>query len=232
MKLSTAIIIITAAVSALTPGAAARSIVTPLSGINLFPASNYEIDVNAANTSAIDGLGPLYGRLGLTRARAYGVATLHPPLLGRIEEKVGRDNINAAMDVVSQVQTLRLRVSGAWHTDVEVDERPQQSKPPKDKPLQVGLFFTNTNKDAYFDTMDGELCIPVKEETFVSFDGRLPHRTVVMSGHADMLVGPFSLSSDVLLNVGLVSFKFVYPCLYAHLCQSPSAYTVLFVNII
>ena len=113
---------------------------------------------------------------------------------------MGRDNINAAMDVVSQVQTLRLRVSGAWHIDVEVDERHQQSKPPKDKPLQVGLFFTNTNKDAYFDTMDGELSIPIVEETFVSFDGRLPHRTVVMSGHADM-VGPFSLSSEELLNV-------------------------------
>ena len=207
MKLSTAIII-TAAVSALTPGAVARSIVTPLSGTNLFPGANYEIDVNAAQANSIDGLGRLYGRQGLTRA--YGVASLYPAFLGQIEEKVGPEMINAAMDTVSQVQTLRLTGTSPWHTDCERDRVTQKCKTlTKNKPLQVGLFFSNTNEDAYLDTMDGELCIPIVEETFVSFDGRLPHRTVVMSGHADM-VGPFSLSSDVLLNVGLVSFKCEY----------------------
>src|SRR6056300_1148021 len=213
MKLSTVITIITAAVSALTPGAAARSIVTPLSGINLFPASNYEIDVNAAQANSIDGLGRLYGRLGLTRA--YGAVSLSPAVLGRIEEKVGRDNVNAAMDVVSQVQTLRLTGTSPWHTDCERDVTQKCKKLTKKRPLQVGLLFSNTNEDAYFDTMDGELCIPIKEETFVSFDGRLPHRTVVMSGHADM-IGPFSLSSDVLVNVGVSSSLCIY--LYAHLC--------------
>ena len=81
-----------------------------------------------------------------------------------------------------------------------MDGRQQRKSLYKNKPLQVGFFFSNTNEDAYFETQDGELCIPIVEETFVSFDGRLPHRTVVMSGHVDM-VGPFSLSSDVLLNV-------------------------------
>ena len=106
MKLSTAIIITTAAVfSALTPGAAARSIVTPLSDINLFPGANYEIDVNAAQANSIDGLGRLYGRQGLTRA--YDTASLSRALLGRITEKVGRDNVNAAaLDAARrQVQT-------------------------------------------------------------------------------------------------------------------------------
>jgi hypothetical protein len=112
-------VIITAVVSALSPGAAARSIVAPLSGINLFPASNYEIDVNAANTNSIDGLGRLYGRQGLTRA--YGTALLSPAFLGQIKEKVGRDNVNAATDVVSQVQTLRLTGTSPWHTDCERD---------------------------------------------------------------------------------------------------------------
>src|SRR5210317_2052050 len=158
MKLSTVIIIITAAVSALTPGAAARSIVAPLRGINLFPASNYEIDVNAAQANSIDGLGRLYGRLGLTRA--YGAVSLSPALLGRIEEKVGRDNVNAAMDTVSQVQTLRLTGTSPWHTDCERDQVTQKCKKlTKNRPLQVGLFFSNTNEDAYLDTLDGKLCI-------------------------------------------------------------------------
>ena len=196
MKLSTVIIIITAAVSALSPGAAARSIVSPLSGINLFPASSYEIDVNAANANDIDGLGSVVGCHDL-----YGTASLHRALLGQIEEKLGRDDVNAAaLDAVRrQVQTLRLTRTSRWHTDCEMDG-PQQLKSSKNKPLQVGMFFSNTNEDAYFETEDGELCIPIVEETFVSFDGRLPHRTVVMSGHVDM-VGPFSLSSDALLNV-------------------------------
>jgi hypothetical protein len=79
---------------------------------------------------------------------------------------------------------------------------PEQRKPLKNQPLQVGMFFSNTNEDAYFETEDGDLCIPIVAETFVSFDGRVPHRTVVMSGHVDM-VGPFSLSSNVLLNVAM-----------------------------
>ena len=44
------------------------------------------------------------------------------------------------------------------------------------------------------------------EETFVSFDGRSLHRTVVMSGHIDM-VGPFSLSSDVLAAGSIGSYR-------------------------
>jgi len=44
------------------------------------------------------------------------------------------------------------------------------------------------------------------EETFVSFDGRSLHRTVVISGHIDM-VGPFSLSSDVLAAGSIRSYR-------------------------
>ena len=228
MKLST--VIITAVVSALSPGAVARSIVTPLSGINLFPGANYEIDVNAAQANSIDGLGSVVGCRDL-----YGTASLHRALLGQIEEKVGSDNVNAAaLDAVHrQVQTLRLTRTSPWHTDCEMDGH-QKRKSLKDKPLQVGFFFSNTNEDAYFETMDGELCIPVVEETFVSFDGRLPHRTVVMSGHADM-VGPFSLSSDVLLNVACVSSSLcirVYMLIFVlTITFSASAYTLFCLSI-
>ena len=88
-----------------------------------------------------------------------------------------------------------------WHIDRERDGRHQKRKPPKKDKLQVGLFLSNTNEDAYFQTKDGDLCIPVVEGNFVSFDGRVPHRSVVMSGHIDV-VGPFSISNDVLVDVG------------------------------
>ena len=48
--------------------------------------------------------------------------------------------------------------------------------------------------DAYLETDDDELCIPLVEGSAVSFNGGLPHRTVVKSGSVK-LVGPFFLSS-------------------------------------
>ena len=80
---------------------------------------------------------------------------------------------------------------------------PKKRTSSKKDQLQVGLFFSNTNEDAYFETKDGDLCIPIVEGNFVSFNGLVPHRSVVMSGHIDM-VGPFSLSSDVLVNVAMI----------------------------
>ena len=200
MKLSTSTALIIAAAGSILTGAAARSIVSPLSEINLFPRANFEVEVNAAHANSVDGLGLLYGHHGFTRT--YGMASIYPAFLGRIKQQLGTDNINAAaLGGVNQVQTLRLMGTSPWHTDRERDGRHQKRKAPKNDKLQVGLFFSNTNEDAYFETKDGDLCIPIVEGIFVSFDGRVPHRSVVMSGHIDM-VGPFSLSNDVLVNVG------------------------------
>ena len=200
MKLSTpAAIILAAAGGSILEGAAARSTVSPLSGINFFPRANFEVEVDAAHANAVDGLGSLYGRHGL--ARAYGMASLSSALLSQLEQKLGTDSINAAaLGKVSQVQTLHLTKTSPWHTDCEVGRHEKRTSRKKDQ-LQVGFFFSNTNEDAYFETKDGDLCIPIVEGNFVSFDGHMPHRTVVKSGHIDM-VGPFLLSSDVLVNVG------------------------------
>ena len=67
----------------------------------------------------------------------------------------------------------------------------------------VGFIFGNTNDDAYFETDDGELCVPAVKGTLLSFDGSIPHRTVMKSGHIE-LIGPFLLSSKVLGAVGKV----------------------------
>jgi hypothetical protein len=201
MKLSTAAAILAASASgSILKGAGARSTstVSPLSGINLFPQANIdvEVEVDAAHANAVDGLGSLYVR------RAYGKASLSSALLSQIEQALGPDVINAAaLGEASQVQTLRLTKTSPWHTDCEMDGS-QKRTPSKKDELQVGLFFSNTNEDAYFETQDGDLCIPVVEGNFVSFDGRMPHRTVVKSGHIDM-VGPFSLSSSGFVNVAM-----------------------------
>ena len=200
MKLSTpaAIILAAAAGSIILKGAAARSTVSPLSGIHLFPRANIEVDVDAAHANAVDGLGSLYGRHGLNRA--YGKASLSSALLSQIEQKIGTD-IAAVLGEDNKVQTLRLTKTSSWHTDCEMNGPQKRTSSKKDQ-LQVGVFFSNTNKDAYFETKDGDLCIPIVEGNFVSFNGLVPHRSVVKSGHIDM-VGPFSLSSDGFVDIAM-----------------------------
>jgi hypothetical protein len=206
LSTSTAIIVAVAWCSSL-GGAAARSAISPLSGVNIFPSVNFKVEVNAAHANSIDGLGPLYGPHG---NRAYGIAYLYRPLLKQIQAKLDTPDFDAPSfdeDEVRQVQTLRLMGTTPWHTDCEMDGPNVRKLPTKmDKlqaQLQVGFFFSNTNENAYFETKDGRICIPVVENNFVSFNGREPHRSVVMSGHVDM-VGPFLLSNNALSSVAML----------------------------
>lgn len=211
-NLSTSTAIIVAVACSSLSGAAARSVISPLSGVNIFPSVNFKVEVNAAHANSIDGLGPLYGPHG---NRAYGNAYLYRPLLKQIQAKLDTPDIDAPSfdapsfdeDEVRQVQTLRLMGTTPWHTDCEMDGPNVRKLPTKmDKlqaQLQVGFFFSNTNENAYFETKDGRICIPVVENNFVSFNGREPHRSVVMSGHVDM-VGPFLLSNNALSIVAML----------------------------
>lgn len=199
MKLSTAAIILASGGSIL-KDATARSTVSQLGGINLFPQANFDVEVDAAHANSADGLGslPLFGR------RDYGMASLRLALLSHIQQTLGTDLSNAAaLGEANRVQTLRLMETSPWHTDCEMDGTQKRTSPEKDE-LQVSFFFSNTNEDAYFETKDGNLCIPVVEGNFVSFNGRVPHRSVVMSGHIDM-VGPFSLSSDGFVDIAMLT---------------------------
>ena len=206
LSTSTAIIVAVAWCSSL-GGAAARSAISPLSGVNIFPSVNFKVEVNAAHANSIDGLGPLYGPHGV---RAYGIASLYKPLLKQIQAKLDTPDIDAPSfdeDEVRQVQTLRLMGTTPWHTDCEMDGPNVRKLPTKmeklQAQLQVGFFFINTNENAYFETKDGRICIPVVENNFVSFNGREPHRSVVMSGHVDM-VGPFLLSNNALSSLAML----------------------------
>lgn len=182
--------------------AEALSIVRPLSGINLFPQGNYHVDINAAHENAANGLGSLYGSHGLSRA--YGTVSLFPKALTRIQEELGDVVMMnpVVSNAVRQVQTLRLTQTSARHTDCEMDGSHKKIISMKPNALQTGFLFQNTNEDAYFETDDGGLCIPVVEGNFVYFDGRMPHRSVVKSGHIDMF-GPFLLSGQALSSVAM-----------------------------
>ena len=173
---------------------AAELVVKPLvGGVNLF--LDYRVEVNAANACAApDGHGP-------TMTSAKGSAFIYPSLLKKIQKAVGPGNINpAALGAVHQVQTKRFMESSARHVDSHVDSLGSTFKGLQ-KDDMVGFIFGNTNDDAYFETDDGELCVPAVKGTFLSFDGSIPHRTVMKSGHIE-LIGPFLLSSEVLEAVG------------------------------
>ena len=175
---------------------AAEIVVKPLvGGVNLF--LDYRVEVNAANACAApDGH-------ALPRT---GSAFIYPSLLKKIQKAVGPGNINpAALGAVRQVQTKRFMESSARHVDCHMDAETHKFAHLLKKDYDmVGFIFGNTNDDAYFETDDGELCVPALKGTLLSFDGSIPHSIVMKSGHID-LIGPFLLSSEVLGAVGCVS---------------------------
>jgi hypothetical protein len=175
---------------------AAEIVVEPLvGGVNLF--LDYRVEVNAANACAApDRNGPSFTK---------GSAFIYPSLLKKIQKAVGPGYINpAALGAVRQVQTKRFMESSARH----VDSLGGTFKDLLKKDDMVGFIFGNTNDDAYFETDDGELCVPAVKGTLLSFDGSIPHRTVMKSGHIE-LIGPFLLSSEVLEAVGFQYVSFI-----------------------
>ena len=181
--------------------------ISPLGGgVNLFPQASYTIEVDAAHENSAHGMWS-----GLTEAdrsrggstRSYGSASVYPSFLKKIQKSLlAADNFDDA--IIRQVQTVRLTESSQRHTDCTMDGPNVARVLEKNSDEQVGLFFQNTNPDAYFETDDGDLCIPIVEGTFVSFDGSMPHRSVVNSGSIDM-IGPFDLSSTELISVWTAS---------------------------
>jgi hypothetical protein len=58
---------------------------------------------------------------------------------------------------------------------------------------RVGYVFMNDNPDAYF--QHGDVSLPVKEGTFISFRGDIPHNTIVNKGTVTLL-GPMEMMTD------------------------------------
>jgi len=166
----------------------AKSFASPLGGINAL--LDFRVEVDAA--SACDAANSNYSVGSITR----GSASVYPSLLKKIEKAIGHGTIHPAVldEAVHQVQTKRFMETSPLHRDFYTDEQGVGHSAGGENGM-VGFIFANTNEDAHFETNDGSLCFPVVEGTFMSFDGNIPHRTVVKSGHVE-LIGPFLLPSS------------------------------------
>ena len=157
--------------------------VKPFLSASLFPEANFHIDTDASIANVADGLGELLGYEG----RAYGSASVHPHFLHKIQQLAD----TAVGSVATKIQMLRITKSSPRHIDCKMDGLDMiDMLNDKSNDGQVGFFVRNTNPSAYFETDDGERCIPIVEGTLIHFDGSLPHRTIIKSGHVD-LIGPF-----------------------------------------
>ncbi len=175
-------------------GVAAKPFAGSLGGINTFLDFRDEVDAaNACDATA-------YSNGSVTR----GLALVYPPFLKKIEKEFGHGTIHptALEEAVHHVQTKRFTETTQLHRDSYTNEQGLRQGVGESDNGMVGFIFRNTNEDAHFETDDdGGFCFPVREGTFMSFDGSKPHQTIVNSGHVE-LIGPFLLSSKALFGVG------------------------------
>ena len=158
--------------------------------VAMFPDVHYKIENDAAIVNAVDS-GAAYLSSRHFSHQSYGSAIVPTSFLKKIESKSNL-HIPYAMNgdtSFERFQTKHLSKSSKLHKDCT---RNGEEEIPMDGP--TGFFFRNTNPDAYFETYDGNLCIPIIEGNFVHFDGNKPHRTVINSGHVDLL-GPIDLAT-------------------------------------
>ena len=179
-----------------TQSVAAKPFTGSLGGLNTF--LDFRVEVDAAN--ACDATAHIVIQSLSDGSTTRGSASVYPSLLKKIEKEFGHGTIHpTALEEVHQVQTKRFTETSPLHRDYYFNEQGVlQSIVGEDG--NVGFIFGNTNEDAHFETdADGGLCFSVVEGTFMSFDGSIPHQTIVKSGHVEV-IGPFLLSSKALIG--------------------------------
>ncbi len=189
MKLPSALIIIAAAIGLRTNGVTGASIVDrhvkSMTATQLFPGEKFGIEVDASEKS--------WGEIVTTRGdRSFGSAWLGNSFIQEMQEFAGvnsPDPVSSSGDVLHNMRMTRLVQTSEWHTDVIVGGGGRVSAG-----SSQGFYVLNDNPDAHFEMNDDELCIPVVKGTFVTFNGRTPHHTVITDGFVDLL-GPFDLHS-------------------------------------
>jgi hypothetical protein len=192
MKLTTASIIIAAAIGLHINGIAGASIVNrhvkSMTATHLFPEAHYGIEVDASEKS----WGEVEKVATRRKDRFIGRAWLGNTLLREMREFAGVDSPDLSSgDALHKIKMTHLVTTTPLHTDVIVGggDRTYEGSS-----LQVGFYVLNDNPHAYFETNEGKLCIPIVKGSFITFDGRRPHRTVIADGSVDLL-GPFDLQS-------------------------------------
>ena len=184
MKLTSASITITTAAIGLRTnnGVMAASIVDrhvkSMTATNLFPGAHYGIEVDASKKS--------WGEVVFTKTdRFIGSAWVGNPFLREMQEFVGvyPPDLLSGDDSQEMIITHLVKTS-QWHTDgLGIGDGAAQ-----------GFYVLSDNPHAYFETNHDELCIPIVKGDFITFNGRMPHRTVIANGFVDLL-GPFDLHS-------------------------------------
>lgn len=192
MKLTTASIVIAAAIGLRTNnGVTGASIVDrhvkSMTAPRLFPGAQYGIDVDASEKSLSE--------MATTRTdRSFGTAWLRDSFVREMREFAGvyspdRDYFSSG-DVLHKMRMTHIVKTSPLHTDVMVGSVGDRASVGSSQ----GFYVLNDNPHAYFEMNDDELCIPIITGTFIIFNGRKPHRTVIADGSVDLL-GPFDLRS-------------------------------------
>lgn len=185
MKLTSASITITTAAIGLRTngnGVMAASIVDrhvkSMTATNLFPGVHYGIEVDASKKS--------WGEVVFTKTdRFIGSAWVGNPFLREMQEFVGvyPPDLLSGDDSQEMIITHLVKTS-QWHTDgLGIGDGTAQ-----------GFYVLSDNPHAYFETNHDELCIPIVKGDFITFNGRMLHRTVIANGFVNLL-GPFDLRS-------------------------------------
>lgn len=172
--------------------------VIPMTDVLIFAEANYHIDVDAAIMSEANGRYSYYGDGACQRdGRFFGSARVNSSFLRRMQQYAGIDLALSDVDtsddtILHKVETTHLAKSSPVHTDAIVGKRGRFRRRHEEGHLPVGFYVLKDNPGAYFEIGDDELCIPVVEGSFVTFNGRRPHRTVINTGSVDLL-GPFEM---------------------------------------
>ena len=173
---------------------------------HLFPDADFVGDIDPTKQSSDASDNPSRGNLADAASRSYGRIIAYPSFIQKMQKSmlgsINPDIFSAVFHDADaddapfqEVQTLHLTKTSARHVDctmtVEGDKITNHRLKKSDG---LTSFYVQQADDAYLETDDDELCIPLVEGSAVSFNGGLPHRTVVKSGSVK-LVGPFFLSS-------------------------------------
>ena len=171
-----------------------------MTATNLFPGAHYGIEVDASEKSWSD--------LVNTRAdRSFGRVWLEKRFIREMQEFGGvsssPDLSRSSGDALTKMRMTHIVKTSEWHTDGIVGGGRLSAA--------QGFYVLNDNPHAYFETDDDELCIPFVKGSFIAFNGRKPHRTVINDGSVDLL-GPFDLPSLKCVVSGVLVLVLVCVC--------------------
>ena len=172
--------------------------VKSMTATRLFPGANYGIDVDASEKSWSVEIVPK------GTDRSFGRAWLEKRFIREMQEFGGVYSPDLSSgDALHKMRMTHIVQTSEWHTDGIVGGGRLGAT--------QGFYVLNDNPHAYFETDDDELCIPFVRGSFIAFNGRKHHRTVINDGSVDLL-GPFDLPTLKCVVSGVLVLVCVLVC--------------------